>query len=226
MRSKNLSGASFVCYDCGHKLGEQTKQGGPRVAAGGQPRRQMAAVVFNKARRRHRADERRCNQPYAPQAATMCTQAAALCTQAAALCTQAAALCTQASNRRAPMSMRVLTPSVELAGTAGTAGLELLDTLQALGPDGPSYEGSRPAARAVAAHSSCGCSPCLTRLQALGSDDGALPGGTELLRLVPPRWNEQGWRADESHVGPGMALHTPAPPHTPAIREAPQLSPT
>ena len=29
------------------------------------------------------------------------------------------------------MSMRVLTPSVELAGTPDTAGLELLDTLQA-----------------------------------------------------------------------------------------------
>ena len=37
----------------------------------------------------------------------------------------------QASSRRAPMSMRVLTPSVELAGTPDTAGLELLDTLQA-----------------------------------------------------------------------------------------------
>ena len=73
MRSKNLSGASFVCYDGGHKPGEQTKQGGPRAAAGGQPRRQMAAVVFNKARRRHRADERRCNQPYAPQAAVLRT---------------------------------------------------------------------------------------------------------------------------------------------------------
>ena len=82
MRSKSLSGANFVCYDGGHKPGEQHRQGSQRAATG-QPRRQMAAVVFNKA-----------------------------------------------SSRRAPMSMRVLTPSVELAGTPDTAGLELLDTLQ------------------------------------------------------------------------------------------------
>jgi hypothetical protein len=118
MRSKSLSGANFVCYDGGHKPGEQNRQGGQRAATG-QPRRQMAAVVFNKA-----------------------------------------------SSRRSPMSMRVLTPSVELAGTAGTAGLELLDTLQALGPDG-----------------------------------SALPGGTELLRLVPPRWNEQGQMFQLSYEG-------------------------
>jgi len=118
MRSKSLSGANFVCYDGGHKSGEQIKQGSQRAATG-QPRRQMAAVVFNKA-----------------------------------------------SSRRAPMSMRVLTPSVELAGTAGTVGLELLDTLQALGPDG--------------------CE---------------LPGGTELLRLVPPRWNEQGQMFQLSYEG-------------------------
>ena len=116
MRSKSLSGANFVCYDGGHKPGEQNRQG---RAATGQPRRQMAAVVFNKA-----------------------------------------------SSRRAPMSMRVLTPSVELAGTAGTAGLELLDTLQALAPDG-----------------------------------SALPGGTELLRLVPPRWNDQGQMFQLSYEG-------------------------
>eukprot|EP00908_Phaeocystis_cordata_P011801 Transcript_22756.p1 GENE.Transcript_22756~~Transcript_22756.p1 ORF type:complete len:455 (+),score=191.70 Transcript_22756:403-1767(+) len=78
----------------------------------------------------------------------------------------AAVVFSKASSRRAPMSMRVLAPSTELAGTAGTVGLELLDTLQALGADG-----------------------------------GGLPGGTELLRLVPPRWNEQGQMYQLSYEG-------------------------
>ena len=46
MRSKSLSGANFVCYDGGHKPGEQGRQ----ASRAAQPRRQMAAVVFNKAR--------------------------------------------------------------------------------------------------------------------------------------------------------------------------------
>ena len=165
MRSKSLSGANFVCYDGGHKPGEQNKQGSQRATTG-QPRRQMAAVVFNKA-----------------------------------------------SSRRAPMSMRVLTPSVELAGTAGTAGLELLDTLQSLGPDG-----------------------------------SALPGGTELLRLVPPRWNDQGQMFQLSYEGRACCMsnknvqlanvanessptlqvrapphHATTPPHQPFAKLAPEL---
>ena len=37
--------------------------------------------------------------------------------------------------------------------------------------------------------------------QALGPDGSALPGGTELLRLVPPRWNEQGQMFQLSYEG-------------------------
>ena len=123
MRSKNLSGANFVCYDDGHKVGQHAGQ----RAAAGQPRRQMGAVVFNKA-----------------------------------------------TSRRAPMSMRALVPSVGLAGRADAAGLELLDTLQALGAD--------PGG-------------------GLGGGAVHLPGGTELLRLAPPRWNEEGQMYQLSYEG-------------------------
>jgi len=64
----------------------------------------------------------------------------------------AAMIFQKSSSRRAPMSMRVLVPSVGHA----TSSLDLLDSLQSLPPDSL-----------------------------------AAPPMTELLRLVPPRWNEE-----------------------------------
>ena len=46
-----------------------------------------------------------------------------------------------------------------------------------------------------------GAKPCSGTRQALGPDGSALPGGTELLRLVPPRWNDQGQMFQLSYEG-------------------------
>ena len=81
LRSYNLSGANFVVYDDGYKA-EEKRGAGSRQPPVEAPRRQLAAMVFQKS-----------------------------------------------TSRRAPMSMRVLVPSVDAAAEAVPA--DLLEALQA-----------------------------------------------------------------------------------------------
>ena len=83
----------------------------------------------------------------------------------------------KANSRRAPMTMRVLAPSPATLAPGATPahGHDLLDTLQgmsgAAGPVGHEAPVSPP------------------------------PEGTELLRLVPPKWNEEGGMYQLSYEG-------------------------